>query len=304
MKKETKRYMVVEYCDTKKRVYDSKEELDAVLENIRKYNRRVTTKYICGNISVEEIGGKYYVNIHLYHKLTGKSTISEIDGFTSKFNKDELEMLFAPQLKTNEGYEPDINIAYFETENEDEENEKPLLYGVRYIPVLYKDDCKYLDDNFIKKCLMYHSNRSDVGFFKDLANEFSPYHAVGDSIEQLYIYCNKVENEGYDPINLYYISLDLYKKLIVEREKDGTIYRDEKGKYQISARRKRDFGLFLKYYDARKKRSPLKYNGSTTTKSRMDTLFTLYAIKTDLVNRINNKEQKSLRLDMNSIERK
>ena len=253
---------------------------------------------------MEEIEGYYYVNIHLYHKLTGKSTISEIDGFTSKFNKDELEMLFAPQLKTNEGYEPDINIAYFETQNEEPGQDKPLIYGIKYIPVLYSTDVKYIDDTFIKKCLMYHANKRDTGFFKDLANEFSAYHAISECVEQLYVYCDRVENQGYDPINLYYIAVDLYKKLIVEREQDGTVYRNEKGNYQISARRKRDFGLFLKYYDARKKRSPLRYNGSTTTKSRMDTLFTLHTLKSDLLNRIDNKEPKTLRLDMNSIERK
>jgi hypothetical protein len=132
----------------------------------------------------------------------------------------------------------------------------------QYIPVLYKDDLKYFDDSYIKKCLMYHSNNRDTSFFRALANEFRFHHVISDQIEKLYIYSDKVDNQGYDPISLYYVGLELYKKLIYEREKDGSLLRDDNGGYQISNRRKRDFAFFIKNYHIRKKNSPLIYNGS------------------------------------------
>ena len=35
--------------------------------------------------------------------------------------------------------------------------------------------------------------------------------------------------------------MDLYKQLVFEREKDGSIVRDNNGRYQVSKRRLRDF---------------------------------------------------------------
>ena len=264
MKKETKRYLIVEYAGSKERVYDTLEEVKIVLDDIRKYNNRKTAKYICGNIDIKLVDGKYYVNIHLYHKFSSKHTISAVDEFTKNFSKSELQAYYTPASKMKDGYESDINIAYFETKDATSEDDKPLLYGIKYIPVLYKENLKYFDESYIKKCLRYHANISDTRFFRNLANEFSFYHVVSDEVEKLFVYCDKVDNQGYDTVSLYYVSLDLYKKLIYEREKDGSLLRDSNGKYQISNRRKRDFVFFLKNYNCYKINSPLRYNGSTT----------------------------------------
>jgi len=270
MKKETKRYMLVEYAGTKERVYETKEELDKVLDDIRKYNNRKTAKYICGNISVNEIDGKYHVNIHLYNKLSNKNTISDIDNFTQRFNKNELASYFAPQSKMLDGYESDINVAYFETKDANISEEEPLLIGVKYIPVLYKDDLKYMDETYMKKCLSYHANSSDTGFFRELANEFYYHHICSKEVDDLFECCDKVDNQGFNPNSLYYIALDLYNKIKYEREKDGSLSRDNEGKYQISVRRKRDFMFFLKNYHTKKINSPLKYNGSTIRMRKED----------------------------------
>jgi hypothetical protein len=264
MKKETKRYLIVEYAGIKQRVYDTKEDLDKALDEMRKYNNRKTTKYICGNVDVQYSNGKYYVKFHVYNKLTEKNTISDIDNFTRNFNKGELAAYFILKSKMKNGYEPDINIAYFESKDATDEDSKPLLYGIKYIPVLYKEDMKYLDDTYIKKCLRYHAEEIDIGFFKEMASEFCFHHVVADEVEKLYLYCDKVAHQGYDRISLYRVSFDLYQKLIYEREKDGSLLRDDKGGYQISARRKRDFAFFLKNYNSKKKVSPLRYNGSIT----------------------------------------
>ncbi len=262
MKKETKRYIIVEYAGSKQRIYDTQEELDKVLGDIKKYNNRKKTKYICGNIDVKCISGKYHVNIHLYHKLSEKHTISEIDDFTKNFTKEELNSYYSLNSIMKDGYEPDINIAYFESKDSTDENNRPLQFGIKYIPVLYKEDLKYFDDNYIKDCLRYHAQNKDINFFKTMINEFCCCYVIGEEIEELYLTCDKVKFQGYDFMNLYYTAYVLYKKLIYEREKDGSLLRNETGSYQISQRRKRDFCFFLKNYNGRKRKSPLRYNGS------------------------------------------
>ncbi len=270
MKKETKRYIIIEYAGSKQRVYDTKEELDKVLEDIKKYNNRSKTKYICGNIDVKFVNGKYHVNIHLYHKLSEKHTISEIDDFTKNFTKDELDGYYVPNSFMKDGFQSDMNIAYFESKDAKNENSNPLLYGIKYIPILYKDDLKYFDDNFIKKCLKYHAENKDTDFFRAMEEEFRFHRVISDEIEKLRIYADKVDHQGYDSMSLYFVAIDLYKKLIYEREKDGSLLRDRMGGYQISQRRKRDFCFFLKNYNCKKRNSPLRYNGSVSKMMKDD----------------------------------
>jgi hypothetical protein len=51
MKKETKRYSLIEYCGTKERVYNTEEEYAELLKIIEKSNRRKSSKYFFGNIT-------------------------------------------------------------------------------------------------------------------------------------------------------------------------------------------------------------------------------------------------------------
>ena len=270
MKKEEKRYMIVEYANAYDREYDTEEEKNAVLDNIRKYNRRKSSKYFCGNIDDYISEEKYHLHIHVYKKLTSKNTISDIDAFTRNFTKTEMQAYFEPQSIMLDGYEPDINIAYLETDNATIDNPTPLKFGIKYTPVLYKDDLKYFDDTYIKKCLKYHADNRHTNFFRALANEFCAYHVVGNEVEKLYIYSDKVDNQGWGSGELYYIALDLYFKLVNERDADGSLLRDSNGKYQKSQRRVRDFAFFVKNYSAKKQISPLQYNGSRIRMMKAD----------------------------------
>ena len=95
MEKEQKRYYLVEYCGTKEKILGSREEVDKVLEDIRLYNNRKTSKYLCGNITVEYIAGKFKLVSHIYHKLTPRSKISELDEKTSQLSERELIVQYA-----------------------------------------------------------------------------------------------------------------------------------------------------------------------------------------------------------------
>ena len=268
MAKETNRYMLVEYAGTKQAFCATQEEVDKKLEEVRKYNNRKTTKFICGNIKVTQTEDGFVVTTHLYTKYTNRNTITQIDNLTSQLSERELIALFADKSRMLDGYAPDVNIAYFETKNEAENIDDPVYFGVKYIPILYKDDVKYLDKNYIRKCLAYHSDKRDTGFFKALANEFCMHHVAGEAIENIYVDCQRVEHMDFDPSCLYYDAMSLYEKIAYERNKDGSIRRSSGGKYEVSRRRVRDFGFFVKNYGSEKTKSPRKYNGSTVRMER------------------------------------
>ena len=83
-------------------------------------------------------------------------TISEIDNFTKSFDEEGLIEYLKNQTKTKEGFKPDINICYFENKNSVDEKPGDIHYErrIKYIPILYQEDKKYLDKNFIKNCLV------------------------------------------------------------------------------------------------------------------------------------------------------
>ena len=264
MKKELKRYFLVEYCDTIRTTeVSSYEEVFHILNEVRKYNNRKSSNFLFGNIQISQNEEKRYImTAHIYKKYTDRQTISQIDEFTSKFNEKELASSFKDKSRTKEGFLPDINIAYFETDNRDIDGKVSLEKGVRYLPILYKEDTKYVDERYIKECLWFHTETKDFDFFKDLANEFDIHHFVGDKIEDLRTKIDKCEKQNYPLDQLFMSACRLYDKFKCEYEKDESLSRDKNGKYIISQRRLRDFGFFIKNYSIRnsKIKSPLMYN--------------------------------------------
>lgn len=266
MKKETKRYMLIEFAGCEERVLNSKEEYQELLNTINKHNNRKNKTYIFGNVSCTKKDGKYYVIVRKYHKLTDKMGITELDDMTSKMNFEELVMTYSEQLftKISEGYTPDIHIAYLEDKNSKEKTLEDVDRGIKYIPVLYKDDVCLLSKDYISKCLAYYVRTRNYGFFLDLANEFDAFHDVSEEIENLRVAVNKVRYEGYDEVLLFRAAKCLYDALVVERDKTTRVVRDNDGNVQISRRRQRDFGFFIKDYGMKKSKrpSPLYYNPS------------------------------------------
>ncbi len=263
MKKEKKRYFLVEYYDSiRSKTVSTYEEVLEFLHEIEKYNNRKRSKYIFGNVEITKLEDSYLMQAHIYRKYTNRLTISEIDNLTSSLDEKELALMFSEKSKMINGAEPDINIAYFETQDRDKDGKVKYEKGIKYIPVLYKDDLKYLDKRFIKECLYFHASTRDFDFFRDLANEFSFYHFVGDEIGKLRSINDKCENQDCDLNGLYLAASRLYEKFICEYEKDESLSRDREGKYIISRRRLRDFGFFIKNYNIRdsKRKSPLCYN--------------------------------------------
>ena len=262
MKNEKKRYFLVEYYGNKRSItVDTLEEAKNLIKKVKNYNNRKYSNFLMGNITIKEENGKYHLESHLYKKYTDRMTISELDNFTSKMNESELAKVYEDTSKMVDGVRPDINIAYLETKNKDKDEPKYLV-GIKYIPVLYKEDLKYIDYNYILSCLYFHASIKDYDFFKSLALEFSLHHFVSDEVSDLFEAVDKSKNQFEDLDLVFRKSCKLYSKFIREYERDESFSRDEKGKYIISRRRLRDFGFFVKNYDIRdsKKKSPLMYN--------------------------------------------
>lgn len=263
MKKEMKRYFLVEYYGNDRiTTVDTKKEVEELLDEVRKYNNRKNSKFLLGNIKVTSRNDKYDLEAHLYRKYTDRMTISELDSFTSQYSENELIEEFKDKSLMIEDYKPDINIAYFETKDKDENGNREYEKGIKYIPVLYKDDLKYLDKEYILNCLFFHASIRDFDFFRDLANRFTLTHFVADEVSNLLEAVDMCENQNGDLNQVFYRASRLYNKIVLEYEKDESLSRNEKGEYIISKRRLRDFGFFIKNYNIRdaKKRNPFMYN--------------------------------------------
>ena len=265
MKKETKRYFLIEYIGVRKMNFNTKAELDAYLEIVRKYNNRKTPDFIVGNMIAQIEDGKYVLYYHIYKKLLEKNTISVIDNYTSKFDERGLiidlydEILTGNEEKNNQkkSYYPDINIAYFEDKNLNERDE--VIRRIKYIPVLYKEDKKYLDESYVDKCLDYHAVNCDYNFFKKMVDTYRFNRSCDDILDELNRIIDVSQNQGYDPRYMAIYAKRLYRRLIYEREKDGSIIRLSDGSYQKSRRRQRDFGFFIKNYNSTIIKSPTSY---------------------------------------------
>ena len=263
MKKEEKRYFLVRYYVNKRsKTVDTLEEVKYLINEVRKYNNRKSSEFLFGNITVDKVDGQYVLTAHLYKKYTDRCTISEIDNITSKYTENELIEHYKDKSMMREGFKPDINIAYLETSNKDENGNVKYERGIKYIPVLYKDDLKYIDEKYIQRCLYYHASTKDYDFFKELCKEFSPHHFISDEISDLLDKIDKCEKQRMDLTLLFISANKLFKKFIREYDKDESLSRNKNGEYIISRRRLRDFGLFIKYFNIRdsKRKSPLIYN--------------------------------------------
>ncbi len=261
MKKELKRYSLVEYLGKVERVVKTESDYIHILEAIKSSNKKPTSKRFFGNVTKRYIGDEIYVDVYIYNRLTPKMTISDIDKLTSSFNERELIGYFSNKLKTKSNYVPDINIAYFEDKDFKLKKENDLDIRILYLPIIYIDDVKYLDIKYIKRCLLYHAQLNDLEFFKNLAYRFEIHLSCKDEIEKLYDTIEKVEYEQLDRKYLYFDAKRLMDKLIYERDKNNSLVRLSDGSYQISKRRLRDFGMFIKYYNNSHKNNPLEYNG-------------------------------------------
>lgn len=263
MEKELKRYVLAEYAGFEERIYDSKEEYDKLIDIINKHNKKSKKRLMFGNVyySIVE-NNRYRVIVNKYNKLTSKMTISEIDNLTSKFESEkELEEEYKNKLltKINEGYKPSIRIIYLEDKNSKEKTLNDPDRGIKNIPVLYGEELKYFDKDYLFKCIRYYLNNYDLGFFLDLANSFDSSKDCLEDIENIRILVNKCREDSNYLEGLMIAVKNLYTSYILERKKDGSPLRDKDGKEIISQRRKRDFVFFVKNYhmSERKKYFPI-----------------------------------------------
>ena len=263
MKKETKRYSLLEYLGKTKRVVNSMKEYDEFVDFIKKWNKRSTVAMYFGNITKEAIDNQIYITVHIYKRLTPPSTISDLTNEHLNY-KSKKELLEFYRTKT-EYYNPDIYIGYFETRNSSpkkQEEDKKTDVRIKPLPILYECDKKYLEESYIKKCLIVHANANDIGFFMDLCDEFCEHRVIGEALDKMRKTINDVRYEGLDPFLLSVSAMGIYYDLIRERDVNGVLLRDKDGKYEISKRRQRDFGTFIRDYDmlSRKRLSATRFN--------------------------------------------
>ncbi len=269
MKKETKRYTLVEYIGEQTRYFTNKNAYYETLEIIRKNNKSTKSKFYFGNAKCEELNPNLFkVTVHVYNRLTPKSTISDIDSLTSKGYEYDLANKFRGKLRTISDFMPDIQIMYFEEKNKKDKTSNDFDIRIKYIPVLYRRDKRFLDKKYVKSCISFAASpkERDIRFFKELAYEFCAYHTITPEIELLRKYIDLAERDDYYFENLKIVAIRLYEAFIKERNTDKSLHWDQSGEVGYSRRRLRDFGFFIRNYmlPDYKILSPTRYNQPLT----------------------------------------
>ena len=271
MGKELKRYYLTSYRGTRETIVQLNSEYDDIIKEINKYNKRTKSKFIIGNVTRENTKDGILVKAHLYTKLSKSSTISDLLNYTSQFDKEELADFFKDKTGMLEGYIPDINIAYLE--NKDKGSVEKIHYDrrIKYLPVLYKDDRKFLSKEYIFSCLKYHVQSRHFDILKGLTNEVRFNKNVSEELEKVYVLLDKCEHQNYPLEDLYDACKKLIEKYTYEIEKDGSSKRDENGNVITSMRRTFDIGMYFKYcLDLSKKHSPITYNEGPNREKRRE----------------------------------
>lgn len=283
-KEEKKRYFLCEYCglapEKTPRVFYTEEGFKSFLKEVKRSNELLKKKtdsnehlkncginqLFFGNVTYVKEDGKYIVSLHMYNRLTPQMTISEIDALTSNKTEDEIIERFRPYLRTKKPNKPEINIMYFEEKNKEERKENTSVVRIKYTPVLFKEDNRYMTREYIEECVKNMAHLHDYTFFNKMANEFCFHRVVGDEIDNLRKYvdlCRRGEDCYSD---LSYHAMQLYDKLIKERKSDAKICRNEKAECLASKRRIRDFGFFVRDYmlPEDKRINPMRYRYELT----------------------------------------
>ena len=194
VKEEQKRYFLCEYCglapEKEPRVFYTEKGLENFLNNVRRLNELLKknsdsnehlnncgiNRFFFGNVTYVEEDGKYIVSLHMYNRLTPKMTISEIDALTSNKTEDEIIEKYRPYLRTISPNKPDINIMYFEEKNKKERKDNTPIVRIKYTPVLYKGDERYMQRSYVEGAVKDMARLHDFTFSNEMANEFCFYH--------------------------------------------------------------------------------------------------------------------------------
>lgn len=257
--REKNRYTLVEYKCKVIKTLDSASEYEELVRKLKKLNDKSDSSEYYANVSYVTLpSGRLNVTIHVYHKLSKKSSLKELDKITSKYTKGEYIYENKDSFMTRNNILPDINIAYFQSNKDNR-----LDLSLKYIPALFKDDVKYLDPKFYKDYVTSMIQNKDINFFVSLANRFCTYKTkiVPELTEKLFMEANEAEFGLKSIDRLYDSAIKLYDALKFERDKNGNKVFDGTD-YVKSYRRIRDIGLFIKSYDTKEKRhsTPFGYN--------------------------------------------
>ena len=284
VKEEQKRYFLCEYCglvpEKEPRVFYTEKGLENFLNNVRRLNELLKknsdsnehlnncgiNRFFFGNVTYVEEDGKYIVSLHMYNRLTPKMTISEIDALTSNKTEDEIIEKYRPYLRTTSPNKPDINIMYFEEKNKKERKDNTPILRIKYTPVLYKGDERYMQRSYVEGAVKDMARLHDFTFFNKMANEFCFYHVVGEEIDNLRHYVDLCRRGEDYYSELAYHAMQLYDKLIKERNSDSTVCRNNNAECLTSKRRIRDFGFFVRDYmlPEDKRINPMRYRYQLT----------------------------------------
>ena len=220
-KKQQKRYTIILESGFEIRNHIGQKYLKELKQKVYEYNSNPKNPYYFGKFQIDE--NKKQIIIPKYKKITIKTTLEEIDNSTTNFKGEhELKTLYNIDVKNPRH----LYIAY----RADKE--------VRLLPIIYKNNKKYLDKTYLKK--QYSDLGRDINFLNKLLNDKEIEHTAitsyGD-LDYLYALKEKVKHELPALVDTYpiekffdtfvsekgkfrYFNLRLLTNLIIEYNKE------------------------------------------------------------------------------------
>lgn len=197
--KQVNRYRIVQMVNLETRPLLNEEYLNNLIKKIAKYNSKSNNPYLLGKVEVNR--RERIITFKKYKIIRNASTLENIDEFTTKLrNEYDLKLLFETNLKNNHP----IMIAY--RSNKD----------IKTLPIIYKNNKKYLDKNYIKSLIIKYGKSYEF-VTKILENKQIESHARAslDDFDNLYALRESIKNNFPLIINTVPI-LNFYKSFIID----------------------------------------------------------------------------------------
>jgi len=257
-----RKYFIVQYCREEIRTFQTEEEYQKLIKKIKNSKNRKNYKLLFGNVRKSyDKYGNIIASISVYHKLTDRKIISEIDEETMQMDgMNQFIKEYSDKLRRGAGTP---HIIYFGPRTYEGKDKKEYKFdvGICSEELFFKDDKKFMDKETIFKTFNHLAKVRNYFFFIKLSEYFIGYPQINEISDKLFGEVQK--SMEYDEMiyQLPITSKRLYNELTT-KQKNGVYETDKDGARVVDYKSKRTFASFMKkYYKA-----AIEYQYSKTNK--------------------------------------
>lgn len=202
----------------------------------------------------------YSVFFSAYRLLTPKSTISDLDEFTMRF--EDINGLInyfigKKMIERRDVLSSSISIIYFENKDRSKKTEKDYDIRTRSIDILFKCDKEKLNQKYIEDIVAKAALDGDLDFFSQVTKRFNEVVPVIEKVVEIVVYINQAKNyQKYNNEVVFWKTMEQLRELTIKMfqmymmQEDSEKKKSNNGSQEvsISRRRLRDLYFFVKKY--------------------------------------------------------